>query len=222
MFDFFSFQIYLSFGKRSIYHIYTEFISKNHFTPNKNKSQGSNIRIHWYVIWNMLKSADLHETILTPVICHKHVRRHDGVTLYFSMKKFGNWLWWNSCSVCSTAGILSSSKSSLCDDFRARRTNVKPCKTQSTEATGFYMYYCRWQVAISALRFSVFTSVQSMFSFSFFFWFFFTSESGNVLTYIKIIHLSSSLERPMETSRGNTASRHRDNVHVYDKWLVWG
>ena len=34
----------------------------------------------------MLKSADLHETILKPVICHKHVRYHDGVTLYFSMK----------------------------------------------------------------------------------------------------------------------------------------
>ena len=39
-----------------------------------------------YVIWNMLKSADLHETILTPVICHKHVRCQDGVTLYYSMK----------------------------------------------------------------------------------------------------------------------------------------
>ena len=34
----------------------------------------------------MLKSADLHETILTPVICHKHVRCHDGVTLYLSVK----------------------------------------------------------------------------------------------------------------------------------------
>ena len=34
----------------------------------------------------MLKSADLHETILTPVICHKHVGYHDSVTLYFSMK----------------------------------------------------------------------------------------------------------------------------------------
>ena len=34
----------------------------------------------------MLKSADLHETILTPVICHKHVRHHDGVTLYCSVK----------------------------------------------------------------------------------------------------------------------------------------
>ena len=33
----------------------------------------------------MLKSADLHETILTPVICHKHVRYHDSVTLYFSI-----------------------------------------------------------------------------------------------------------------------------------------
>ena len=30
-----------------------------------------------------MKSADPHETILTPVICHKHVRCHDGVTLYF-------------------------------------------------------------------------------------------------------------------------------------------
>ena len=34
----------------------------------------------------MFKSADLHETILTPVICHKRERCHDGVTLYFSMK----------------------------------------------------------------------------------------------------------------------------------------
>ena len=29
----------------------------------------------------MLKSADLHETILTQVICHKHVRCHDAVFL---------------------------------------------------------------------------------------------------------------------------------------------
>ena len=34
----------------------------------------------------MLKSADLHETIPTPVFCHEDVRCHDGVTLYFSMK----------------------------------------------------------------------------------------------------------------------------------------
>ena len=45
-----------------------------------------NTLLYLYVIWNMLKSADLHETILTPVICHKHVRYHNGVTLYFSVK----------------------------------------------------------------------------------------------------------------------------------------
>ena len=45
----------------------------------------------------------------------------------------------------------------------------------------------------------------------------FTSESANLLTYMKNIHFLSSLERPMETSWRNTASRHRDNVHVYDK-----
>ena len=45
----------------------------------------------------------------------------------------------------------------------------------------------------------------------------FPSESGNLLTYMKNIHFLSSLERPMETSWRNTASRHRDNVHVYDK-----
>ena len=68
------------------------------------------------------------------------------------------------------------------------------------------------------LRFSVFTSVQSRFSSLLFFVFLivFTSESGNLLTYMKNIHFSSSLERPTETSRRNTASRHRDNVHVYD------
>ena len=53
--------------------------------------------------------------------------------------------------------------------------------------------------------------------FLFFFLVVFTSESGNLLTCIKNVHFSSSLERPMETSRRNTASRHRDNVHVYDK-----
>ena len=56
----------------------------------------------------------------------------------------------------------------------------------------------------------------------FFFWLFFflvvfTSESGNLLTYMKNIHFLSSLERPMETSWRNTASRHRDNVRFYDK-----
>ena len=33
----------------------------------------------------------------------------------------------------------------------------------------------------------------------------------------KNINFSSFLERPIETSGRNTASRHRDNVHVYDK-----
>ena len=51
----------------------------------------------------------------------------------------------------------------------------------------------------------------------FFFWAAFTSERGNLLTYMKNIHFLSSLERPMETSWRNTASRHRDNEHVYDK-----
>ena len=44
--------------------------------------------LYLYVIWNMLKSADLHESILTPVICHKHVRCNDGVTLFNSPWSF--------------------------------------------------------------------------------------------------------------------------------------
>ena len=57
------------------------------FHGNFSKPKSSeDILLYLYVIWNMLKSADLHETILTPVICHKHVRYHDGVTLYFSVK----------------------------------------------------------------------------------------------------------------------------------------
>ena len=51
----------------------------------------------------------------------------------------------------------------------------------------------------------------------FFFLVVFTSESGKMVTCMKNIHFSSSLERPMETSRRKTASRHGDNVHVYDK-----
>ena len=50
----------------------------------------------------------------------------------------------------------------------------------------------------------------------FFFLVVFTSESGNLLTYEKYPFLVFS-GRPMETSRRNTASRHRDNAHVYDK-----
>ena len=51
----------------------------------------------------------------------------------------------------------------------------------------------------------------------FFFFGCFTSESRNLLKYMENIHFLSSLERPIETSWRNTASRHRDNVHVYDK-----
>ena len=51
-----------------------------------NPKSSEDTLINLYVIWNMLTLADLHETILTPVICHKHVRYHDGVTLYFSVK----------------------------------------------------------------------------------------------------------------------------------------
>ena len=65
------------------------------------------------------------------------------------------------------------------------------------------------------LRFSVFTSVQSGFS-SFFFGCFYFGVRGNLLIYTKNINFSSFLERPIETSRRNTVSRHRDNVHGYD------
>ena len=70
----------------------------------------------------------------------------------------------------------------------------------------------------------MFTSVQSrFFSFFFFFWFFLLQKAEicwNI--YMKNIHFLSSSERPMETSWRNTASRHGDNVHVYDNWSVWG
>ena len=52
----------------------------------RNPKSSEDTLLYLYVIWNMLKSADLHETILTPVICHKHVRYHDSVTLYFFVK----------------------------------------------------------------------------------------------------------------------------------------
>ena len=51
-----------------------------------NPKSSEDTLLYLYVIWNMLKSADLHENILKPVICHKNVRYYDGVTLYFSMK----------------------------------------------------------------------------------------------------------------------------------------
>ena len=71
------------------------------------------------------------------------------------------------------------------------------------------IFFKRWQSEAKFLLFCFFLVV-------------FTSESGNVLTYMKNIHFLSSLERLMETSWRNSASRHRDNVHVYDNWSVWG
>ena len=55
---------------------------------------------------------------------------------------------------------------------------------------------------------------------SFFFFFFgggFTKNARKSTDLSKNAHFSSSLEGPMETSWRNTASRFRDNVHVYDK-----
>ena len=46
-----------------------------------NPKSSEDTMLYLYVIWNMLKSADLHETILTPVTCHKHIRYHDAVFL---------------------------------------------------------------------------------------------------------------------------------------------
>ena len=50
-----------------------------------------------------------------------------------------------------------------------------------------------------------------------FFYYFYLRIRGHLLTFMKNIHLPSSLKRPTETSRRNTASCHRDNVHVNDK-----
>ena len=64
----------------------------------------------------------------------------------------------------------------------------------------------------------VFTNVQSKFSsLSIFFVFFccFYLECAKPADKSKNVHFSSSLGRPIETSRRNTVSRHRDNVHVY-------
>ena len=70
----------------------------------------------------------------------------------------------------------------------------------------------------SALRFSVFTSVQLRISS-----FFgggggcFTKNARKSADLSKNVHFSSSLGRPMETSWRNTASRYCDNVHGYHK-----
>ena len=53
--------------------------------------------------------------------------------------------------------------------------------------------------------------------FPFFFGCFYFRVRGNLLTYTKNINFSSCVERPIEISGRNTVSRHRDNIHVYDK-----
>ena len=71
--------------KSSGYHPDSE--CRTFFDRNLSDAKSSEDTLFYlYVNWNMLKSADLHETILTPVNCHKRVRCHDGVTLYFSVK----------------------------------------------------------------------------------------------------------------------------------------
>ena len=71
--------------KSCAYHPDSEYCTFIHGNLSNPKSSEDTL-LYLYVIWNMLKSADLHETILAPVSCHKHVRYHDGVTLYFSVK----------------------------------------------------------------------------------------------------------------------------------------
>ena len=77
-------------------------------------------------------------------------------------------------------------------------------------------------VVLPLTSYDLFSQILSVYErsikvFLFFFLVFFTSESGNLLTYKKNIYLLFPLERPMETSWRNTASRHRNNLHVYDK-----
>ena len=127
-------------------------------------------------------------------------------------KLFGNWLWWNPCSV---PGIMSSSKSPPCDDFRANRTNC----------------YCgEWvlHVVLPLTSCDFCSQILSVYErsievfFFHLFWLFLLQKAEMCWHISKNVHFSSSLGRSMETSRRNTTLRHRDNVHVYDKWPVWG
>ena len=89
---FFSKQLPQAYTSKSCaYHPDSECCTFFHGNLSNPKSSEDTL-LYLYVIWNMLKSADLHETILTPVICHKHVRYHDGVTLYFSVKEDEKWI----------------------------------------------------------------------------------------------------------------------------------
>ena len=48
-----------------------------------NLTSSEDTLLYLYVIWNMLSRLIYTKPILTLVICHNHVRYHDGVTLYF-------------------------------------------------------------------------------------------------------------------------------------------
>ena len=52
------------------------------------------------------------------------------------------------------------------NSFKGVKLNINRIKFLffAIVATGFYIKHCRWQIVISALRFSVFTSVQLRFS----------------------------------------------------------
>ena len=89
---FFSKQLPQAYTSKSCaYHPDSECCTFFHGNLSNPKSSEDTL-LYLYAIWNMSKSADLHETILTPVICHKHVRYHDGVTLYFSVKEDEKWI----------------------------------------------------------------------------------------------------------------------------------
>ena len=109
-------------------------------------------------------------------------------------------------------GILSSSKSPLCDDFRASRTNCNLGRLGFTCST-----------AADKLRFC--SQILSVYERPIEDFFFFLGGGGGCFTknarksadLSKNVHFSSSLGRPMETSWRNTASRYCDNVHGYHK-----
>ena len=71
--------------KSCAYHPDSECCTFFHRNLSNPKSSEDTL-LYLYVTGNMLKSANLYETILIPVTCHKHVHYHYGVTLYFSMK----------------------------------------------------------------------------------------------------------------------------------------
>ena len=83
-------------------------------------------------------------------------------------------------------------------------------------AIGFYTWYCRWQVAISALRFSVFTSVQLGFS-SFLRVFFLFRMRGNLLIYRKM-----SISRLLWGDRWKLHERRWSTRNLDDKHTIWG